>query len=161
MNLQVIKNRLLFWFKRIFLYSGFILLVFFTLGFLILQFPQVQTALISRYLSSFSQVVGFPATVEKMDLRWYDRLELINVKIKDPEHNTMISVDRLLVNFEIFSLLLKGDVNIDAADIDHAEVSLIKIYESDTSKNLNINLFIKKIKRKIFFRGWRTKFSQT
>src|SRR5450432_764081 len=101
MNLQVIKNRLLFWFKRIFLYSTFILLVFFTLGFIILQFPRVQTALISRYLSGFSQVVGFPATVERMDLRWYDRLELINVKIKDPENNTMISVDRLLINFEL------------------------------------------------------------
>lgn len=138
----------MFWFKRIFLYSTFILLVFFTLGFLILQFPQVQTALISRYLSGFSQVVGFPATVESMDLRWYDRLELINVKIKDPEHNTMISVDRLLVNFEVLNLLLNGNINIDAADIDHAEVSLIKIYESDTSKNLNINLFIKKINEK-------------
>ncbi len=138
----------MFWFKRIFLYGIFTLLVFFTLGFLILQFPQVQTALTSRYLKSFSQVIDFPTSVESIELRWYDRLELRKVKIKDPENNTMISVDRLLVNFEIFSLLLKGDVNIDAADIDHAEVSLIKIAESDTSKNLNINIFIKNINEK-------------
>src|SRR5258706_135589 len=148
MNLQVIKNRILFWFKKIFLYSAFVFLVFFTLGFLILQIPQVQTALISRYLPVFSQVVGFPATVEAMDLRWYDRLELRHVIIKDPENNTMISVDRLLVNFEVLSLLKNGTVNIDAADLDHAEVSMITIAESDTSKNLNFNVFIKKINEK-------------
>ncbi|HEV8515180.1 MAG TPA: hypothetical protein VGQ59_17985, partial [Cyclobacteriaceae bacterium] len=121
MNLQVIKNRIWFWFRKIFLYGIFSVLVFFTLGFIILQFPQVQSALISRYLKGFSQVIDFPTTVESMDLRWYDRLELINVKIKDPEKNTMISIDRLLVNFEILSLLTKGSVNIDAADIEHAE----------------------------------------
>src|SRR5258705_9601398 len=98
MKLQVIKNRILFRLKKFFLYGTFIFLVLFTLSFLILQFPQVQSALISRYLSGFSQVLGFPVTVEKMDLRWYDRLELRNVIIKDPENNTMISVDRLLVN---------------------------------------------------------------
>src|SRR6478609_11097531 len=149
MRLQVIKNRIWYWFRKIFLYVIFSSLTFFTLGFIILQFPQVQTALINRYLSGFSQVIDFPTTVESMDLRWYDRLELKNVKIKDPEHNTMISVDRLLVNFEVLSLLLHGSVNIDAADIEHAEVSLIKIHEGDTSKNLNINIFIKNINHKL------------
>lgn len=148
MNLQVIKNRLLFWCKKIFLYTIFIALTFFTLGFLILQFPQVQTALINRYLSEFTQVVGFPTTVESMNLRWYDRLELRNVKIKDSENNTMISVKRLLVNFELMGLLKNGNVNIDGAEIDHAEVSMISIAENDTSKNLNFNQFIKKINEK-------------
>ncbi|HLZ17615.1 MAG TPA: hypothetical protein VKQ08_11270, partial [Cyclobacteriaceae bacterium] len=139
MNLQVIKNRILFWIKKVFLYTFFILLAFFTLGFLILQFPQVQTALIGRYLSGFSQVVGFPTTVKSIDLRWYDRLELHHVVIKDSENNTMISVDRLFVNFELLSLLRNGNVNLDAAEVNRAEVSLSKIAESDTSKNLNIN----------------------
>src|SRR6478736_7111225 len=147
MRLQVIKNRIWYWFRKIFLYVIFSSLTFFTLGFIILQFPQVQTALINRYLSGFSQVIDFPTTVESIDLRWYDRLELKKVKIKDPENNTMISVDRLLVNFELLSLLTKGNVNIDAADIEHAEVSLIKIHEGDTSKNLNINMFIKNINK--------------
>src|SRR5579859_925776 len=148
MNLQVIKNRILFWIKKVFLYTFFILLAFFTLGFLILQFPQVQTALIGRYLSGFSQVVGFPTTVKSIDLRWYDRLELHHVVIKDSENNTMISVDRLFVNFELLSLLRNGNVNLDAAEVNRAEVSLSKIAESDTSKNLNINVFIKKVNEK-------------
>src|SRR5258705_1539251 len=145
MKLQVIKNRILFWLKKIFLYGTFIPVVFFTLAFLILQFPQVQTALISRYLLGFAQVLGFSAAVERMELRWYDRLELRNVVIKEPENHTMISVERLLVNFELWSLFKRGNVNFDAAEVEGADVSLITIAESDTSKNLNINIFIKKL----------------
>ncbi len=133
--------------KKIFLYSTYFTLVFFILAFFILQIPQVQTALIGRYLSGFTQVVGFPTTVGKMNLRWYDRLELHHVKITDPENNTMISVDRLLLNFELMSLLRNGNITIDAAEVDSAEVSLLNIAEGDTSKNLNINVFIKKINK--------------
>jgi hypothetical protein len=148
MKLQVIKNGILFWCKKIFLYGLFLFLVFSVLSVVILQIPQVQTALIGRYLAGFSQVVGFPTTIEKMHLRWYDRLELKNVKIRDPENNSMIEVGRLLINFEILSILKGGAVTIDAADIDQAKVSLVKIAEGDTSKSLNINVFIKRINDK-------------
>lgn len=130
------------------MYTLFIVIAFATLSFLMLQFPQVQTYLVHRYLAGFSGVVGFPTTVESMELKWYDRLDLKNVKITDPEKNTMISVGKLAVNFELLSLMKNGNVNIDAVDINHAEVNLKSIAESDTSKNLNINLFIKKINEK-------------
>ncbi len=130
------------------MYTAFAVLTFFILSFLILQFPQVQTALTNRYLSGFSQVIGFPSTVGQIDLRWYDRLELHDVKIKDPEQHTMISVGKLSLNFELMSLFKSGNVNIDAATLDRAEVNLVKIAEGDSSKNLNINVFIKKINEK-------------
>jgi hypothetical protein len=138
----------LFWGRKILLYALFIVVTFITLSFLVFQFPEVQTALTSRYLKSFSQVVGFPTTVGRIDLRWYDRLELRQVMIKDPENNHMISVSKLLVNFGFLDLIANGNINIDEADIDHAVVSLINIKESDTSLNLNINIFIKKINEK-------------
>jgi len=135
----------LFWLRKIFLYGTYVSLVFFAFSFFILQIPQVQTALISRYLAGFSQVVGFPTTVEKMHLRWFDRLEMQNVQIKDSENNSMIEVENLKINFRLLSLFTTGGVNLDGASIDGAKVRLIKIAESDTSKRLNINMFIKKI----------------
>src|SRR5258707_12014407 len=148
MMLEVIKNPILFWVKKILLYSAFAFIAFVSLSFLIFQFPEVQTALIGRYLKGFSQVIGFPTVVERIDLRWYDRLEMKKVLIKDPEGNEMISVGSLIVNFGFLDLITNGKVNIEAADIDRAKVSLIKIPESDTSKNLNLNIFIKKINQK-------------
>ncbi len=138
----------MFWSKKFFLYLIFTSIGFVALSLLILQFPEVQTFLIGRYLKGFSQVVGFPATVEKMNLRWYDRLEMQQVLIKDPEGNSMISVKKLVVNFGFLELITNGKVNVDAADLDGAKVSLVNITESDTSKNLNINIFIKKINEK-------------
>ncbi len=60
----------------------------------------------------------------------------------------MITVGTLSVNFALFSLLKDNQINIDAAKLDRAEVSLSKIAEDDTSRNLNINVFIKKINEK-------------
>jgi hypothetical protein len=114
MNLQVIKNHILFWGKKIFLYGIFVFLVFFIAAFFILQIPAVQSALTNRYLRSFSQVTGFPASIEEANLRWYDRLVLKKVSIKDPEGNGMIVVDELMVNFELSSLLANHALNIDA-----------------------------------------------
>src|SRR6267154_3480880 len=111
MRLQVIKNRILFWFKKFFLRSIFIFIALFSLAAMILQFPEVQTALIGRYLRGFSQVVGFPSSVGKMNLRWYDRLEMQHVLIKDPEGNEMISVEKLVVNFGFLELLAHDKVN--------------------------------------------------
>jgi len=147
MRLQVIKNRVLFWCRKIFLYSAFIFIVVFTSLFLALQFPSVQTFFISRYLKNFSQVVDFPTSVESMSLRWYDQLEMKQVKIKDPKGNTMIGVANLSVDFGLFNLLKNGEVNIDEAKIDGADVNLVYIPETDTSTNLNINIFIKHINK--------------
>jgi hypothetical protein len=147
MRLQVIKNHILFWCKKIFLYGAFIFISLFAISFIIFQFPEVQTALTNRYLSGFSQVVGFPASAERIDLRWYDRLELRKVKIKDPAANTMIGVDKLVINFGFLNLLRNGQLYVDGAEIDQAEVNLVDIYESDTSTRININQFIDKIKQ--------------
>jgi hypothetical protein len=145
MNLQVIKNHILFWGKKIFLYGIFVFLVFFIAAFFILQIPAVQSALTNRYLRSFSQVTGFPASIEEANLRWYDRLVLKKVSIKDPEGNGMIVVDELMVNFELSSLLANHALNIDAVELKSADVKLIRIKETDSTNNLNINIFIRRI----------------
>ena len=67
--------------------------------------------------------------------------------VKDPEKNTMIRAKRLKVNFVFHSLLRKNNVNIDAVELDSAGVSLIPIPESDSTTNLNINIFIDRINK--------------
>ncbi|MEK6780517.1 MAG: translocation/assembly module TamB domain-containing protein [Bacteroidota bacterium] len=128
-------------------YLVLLIVTFFILGFITLQIPAVQENLISRYLTTFSSVSGFQTTVESFNLVWYDRLEINELRIRDPEKNTMIHAKKLKVNFVFHSLLKKNNVNIDGVELDSTQVSLITIPESDTATNLNINIFINQLNK--------------
>src|SRR5690606_27494441 len=77
-----------------------------------------------------------------------DRLELKGVSIRDTENNEMISAGKILVNFKLSQFLNERDINIDGIVVDSAHVFLTKIAESDTSRDLNINIFIYEINKK-------------
>ncbi len=76
---------------------------------------------------------------------WFDRLELLDVSVYDPENNKMISVERLLVNFQLSHLLQHKDVDIDGVFIDSAEVYVTNVNAANNSRYLNINVFIDRI----------------
>jgi len=148
MNLQVIKIRILSWLKKIILYSLYVLLVFFLLGFGILQIPPVQNWIAKIYTDRFSSVSGFTTTFQSIHVTWYDRFELGGLLITDPENNTMIKADEIAINFRISSLLGSKDINIDAATISGTEVNLKKIADTDSTEDLNINIFISRLSPK-------------
>lgn len=147
MNLQGIKNRIFRKLKKIFAYTILFSAGFLVVSFITLQIPAVQESLISRYLTTFSTASGFKTTVESFNLVWYDRLEINGLVIRDPSKNTMIRAKNLKVNFVFHRLLDKSSVNIDAVELDSAQVSLITIPKSDSSSDLNINVFIEQINK--------------
>ena len=141
MNLQVIKKRI----PRILAYVATTLVFLLISAFLFLQIPAVQKKIIDRYLRGFTDVTGFRATIDNFQLLWFDRLEIENLQVYDLEQNRMIAVKNLLVNFEVSQLFEQRDVNIDGVYLDAADVFITRINESDTSRNLNINVFINRI----------------
>ncbi|MBT1687341.1 translocation/assembly module TamB domain-containing protein [Dawidia soli] len=144
MNLQVIKNRI----RKILVYSVTAVLFLFISAFLVLQMPPVQNWLVSRLLKDFTQVTGFPTTVTGFRMLWFDRLELTGVNLYDTEQNRMIGAKEILINFKLLQLLHQQDINIDGIYVDSAHVFLTMIQESDTARNLNINVFIDRINEK-------------
>jgi len=147
MNLQGIKNRIFRKVKKIFAYTILVSVGFVVLSFITLQIPAVQESLISRYLNTFSKTLGFKTSLESFNLVWYDRLEINGLTIIDPANNTMIRAQKLKVNFVFHRLLDKSSINIDAVAFDSAKVSLITIPESDSTRDLNINIFIDRINK--------------
>ncbi|MCX8491030.1 MAG: hypothetical protein ORN54_08180, partial [Cyclobacteriaceae bacterium] len=145
MRLQVIKIRMYRWLRRGLLYTLYLTLIVAVTSFFLLQLPAVQEGLIHRYTRKFSNVLGFKITVGKFYLRWYDQLEIEQLEIKDSEENTMIAVQKLDINFRFMDILEDNNINIDAAKIEGANVYLKTIQESDTSRNLNINIFIDRL----------------
>ncbi|MEI9920286.1 MAG: translocation/assembly module TamB domain-containing protein [Bacteroidota bacterium] len=127
------------------LYSIYIGIVFALTAFLLLQIPSVQKALIEQYTGDLKEVIGFNVTFTSINLKWYDRLVIKNLLVEDPEHNEMIRVGDLRVNFRLASLWEKNEINIDGAAIEGASVNLKTIQETDSTRDLNINVFIDRI----------------
>lgn len=144
MNLQVIKNRI----KKIFAYTVTSILFIIIAGFLVLQMPPVQNRIISFYLKDFSQVTGFRSTIQGFKMLWFDRLELSDVTVYDPEGNKMVRASEIMINFKLGDLLKQKDVNIDGIYLDSAHVYLAMLQESDTSRDLNINILIARVNEK-------------
>lgn len=143
MNLQVIKNRI----RKTLAYSFAGLLFLIITVFLILQMPPVQNAIVGRILRNFSNVSGFTSRIENFRLLWFDRLELGGLSITDPEGNQMIGAKSILINFNLAELLNQNDINIDGIILDNANVYLAKIGRSDTTRDLNINIFISELNK--------------
>lgn len=142
MNLQGIKKRI----AKILVYSITSLIFLLVYTFLILQIPSVQRALARQVLGNFSDVIEFKSTFDGMRFSWFDRLVLYNVRIEDPEHNEMIAIEKLVVNYKIKTLFTESDVNLDGVELDSARVFFKRIKEGD-STNLNINVFIHQINK--------------
>jgi len=153
MNWQVIKFRFYWWCRKIILNGLYFLVVFLVASFALLQFPSVQTALTSRMMRGFTAVSGFEITYDKFYLVWYDRLEIEGLRILDPAKNLMIAAERLQVNFELSTLLSHHDINLDAATLHGGQVNLVTLPETDTTKDLNINLFIAEINKQFASSG--------
>lgn len=141
MNRQVIKKQ----FLKTLAYSATTLLFLLITAFLILQIPAIQKKLINRYLRGFSEVTGFKTSIGDFQLLWFDRLELENLEVFDLENNRMIGVRHVLINFQLSQLFEHRDVNVDGVYLDSADVFITRINESDTSRDLNINVFVNRI----------------
>lgn len=114
-------------------------------AFLILQMPPVQNRLIDHYLEKFTQITEFTTTVKRFRMLWFDRLELEGITVYDNEGNKMIGIKELMINFKIANLISGKDINVDGIFLDSAQVFLTKVNETDTSRNLNFNVFINRI----------------
>jgi len=141
MNLQGIKNRI----RKILAYTVTAVLFVIISAFLVLQMPPVQNFLISKYLGSLTEITGFKSSIKNFKMLWFDRLELDGVDVYDPDHNKMIGVEKLMINFKLSHLLTHEDIDIDGLYVDGAQVLLTDVYATDSSRHLNINVFIDRI----------------
>ncbi len=119
------------------------ILLLFIFLLLALQSSVVQTRLVT-YVSTFLQKkTGHEVTVEKVDINWFDEIELKKLKLQDPQDTTLIAIDRLLVDFSAIDLLRSGDLHFDAARITGADVRIVKFADGQLD---NMSWFIKQIR---------------
>lgn len=137
----------MYWLKSITLYGLYVAVILLISSFFIIQIPAVQESLTNRYLKRFSTVTGFKTSLTKIDINWFDRVYIEGLTIIDPENNTMIGIDKLRLNYRFSDLFQDKNISLDAVLLDGVRVMFKTIAESDTSRNLNINVFVKGINK--------------
>lgn len=148
MKLQVIKNKILYWLRALVAYTAYAAIVALFASFFILQIPYVQTRITRTVLSSISEQTGFQASIKKLEIFWFDRLRITGLKLTDPEGNDLFDIQSLRLNFTFNGLFQGRAYALDAVLIDSAKVHLATIQENDSSRNLNINVFIHRLSTK-------------
>lgn len=94
-----------------------------------------------------SEQTGFKTTIGRVEFYWFDRIMIEQLSITDPEDNQMIGVNRLLINFTFNGIFSDKNIRIDGVAIDSADVFFTRIQETDSTRNLNINVFSKRLSK--------------
>ncbi len=109
----------------------------------VVQIPYVQTRVLQRISHIISNKTGFPTSIERVNIKWFDVAVFDSIAIYDQEQCPMILVDRLVVDFDIRTGWDNGNIYIDEAELNNGAVYLIKDTATST---LNVTAFINQVR---------------
>ena len=104
-----------------------------------LQLPAVQTLLVDRVSSYLSRKTGFPVSVDKVNIHWFNEASLKNLRVFDNHGDEMIYADLVLLEYKFRDLIQKDQKIINEAVLRSASVNLTR-YPGDSA--INITRFI-------------------
>ena len=81
-----------------------IIIMFPTLIALILQIPQVQTLIVKRITNHFSEQIRSTISVGKFEYRFFNKLALSDILIKDKNDDTLVFVKKLSAGIKYIDL---------------------------------------------------------
>lgn len=120
---------------------GFFLLVFTCI--LLLRAPANQTLLAQYFSPKIEKAIGYPLTLQGIQIKFFDEISLKGLRVKDPWGKEMIYIEKLDINFSISDLFLQtGRPTMDYARLYQPKVHLILEKQHGT---VNLNHFIDQI----------------
>ena len=140
---QFIKKR---FFKTIFWFGLIIIFLFFSLV-AALQTPFIQNKVVSYISAQLTKTTGFLTTIDYVEINWFDWMTAEGVRIYDPEDNLMIEVPDLELDFHLPALLKRSGKTMDALHLKDAAVYFTRIPWQDSLQKINIDVFIKSVRR--------------
>ncbi len=139
----MLKNKAWQYIKLTFLRLLFVGITLFFLSFsalvVAIQFPNVQTKMVAYVTQAFSDAVRFPVEIEKVNISWFDTMELRGVAIKDKNRVNMIYIDKLTANFFLPKIFISNKILVKKVTLDSV---LVNVQYDSTIKKVNIDAFI-------------------
>jgi hypothetical protein len=120
---------------------GFFLLVFTFI--LLLRSPANQTLLAQYFSPKIEKAIGYPLTLQGIQIKFFDELSLKGLRVQDPWGKEMIYIEKLDINFSVSDLFLQpGRPTMDYARLYQPRVHLVL---EKTHGTVNLNHFIDQI----------------
>ncbi len=112
-------------------------------GTIAFQFPAVQTYATQKVVKVLSNKLGYHISVQRINIKWLDAISLEGVSIRDTDHQPMIDVGRLDVDFNVWAIVKNAahEIHLDEVNLYRPEVRLVKTQAGD----LNMDGFIARI----------------
>ena len=109
-----------------------------------LQLPSVQTFAVQRVTDRISGALGYPISIERVNIKWFDVVSLEGISVKDTSQLNMIDVGRIDVNLNVSNIIENAsrEIHLDEVNVYQPDVHLRVIPESGY---LNIDGFIERI----------------
>ena len=109
-----------------------------------LQLPSVQTWAVQRVTSDISGKLGYPITIQKVNIKWFDVVSLEGISVKDTSQKDMIDVGRIDVNLDLNNIIENAakEIYLDEVNVFQPNVHLVVLPKSGS---LNIDGFIERI----------------
>jgi len=114
-----------------------IIIMFPTLVAIVLQIPQVQTLMVKRITSHFSEQIKSTISVGKFEYRFFNRLVLNDILIKDKNDDTLAFVHKLSAGIKYIDLKKKS-FTIGKIDLLNPVVGLI----TDSTGEMNLAWYL-------------------
>mgnify|MGYP003630808113 CR=1 FL=1 len=102
-----------------------------------LQITWVQNKVIDTVTGVLNKNSIFHTEIGRIQLTWWDALELEDVSIKDHRDSLMISAKKINADFEILALVPPGITTINAVRMENAKLHLLT-HDGDSAMNINI-----------------------
>ncbi|MEH0156613.1 translocation/assembly module TamB domain-containing protein [Limibacter armeniacum] len=131
-NIKITRKEILGGIVRTLSKLGVLLVFFWLLFYLMIQYPAVQTRLVQYASNRLTEMTGFPTTVEGVSINWFDLIALDGVKIMDTKGVPLIDVGELKVDCE-YKLLVQNDGDIHLDKVWLKDVSVIMVQDSTTN----------------------------
>jgi hypothetical protein len=98
------------------------------------RYSSFQTFVAQKAASVLSSKLGTKVTIEKVDIRFFDKLELSGFYMEDMNRDTMIYSGKLLLRFKVFEFLNKR-ITVSEVTLNDAKVHLSR---DSSGKHINI-----------------------
>ena len=102
-----------------------------------LQISWVQNKVINTVTGILNSNSDFHTEIGRIQLTWWDALELDDVIIRDHRDSMMISAKKINADFEFLSLVPPGITTIDVVRMENAKLHMLT-HEGDSAMNINI-----------------------